>query len=76
MEGVKHGATRRYRVETTTTSLGTGVTPSGKEIPIACGEQVSVVEQYCAHCDTWEDVRGVTGALKWMAKHDKGDCVG
>jgi len=35
----------------------------------------STCEKFCAHCRLWIHVRGVTGALAFMAKHDSADCT-
>lgn len=68
----KHREKRNYRLEQTpqTTELET---PEGP-ISVTTHDVQSVVEQYCAHCEQWITVEGVTGSLRFMAHHNSEDC--
>lgn len=56
-----HGERHNIREERYQTGPGTWV-------------DLTVCEQYCGNCDSWDTVEGVTGALKWMATHGMADC--
>lgn len=72
-----HGEVRKWRMERDPIQFETFVTETGDEVEVSySGSESSVSERYCAHCDTWTEVRGVFESLKWLARHDKGDCVG
>ncbi len=70
----RHGAKRNWRMERTPhTQEYEG--PEGAEITVTTHDERSVVEEYCAHCQTWVRVEGVSGALRFMAHHDSGECA-
>lgn len=55
-----HGATRNHRLHS--------------EVQQWSAYTETVEDRYCAHCQRWIEVRGVTGALRFMAQHDSADC--
>lgn len=75
MPAPEHGSERGWRLERDAPAGMTfAIGPNGEtfELTLPPTQEVSVVEKFCAHCGTWTTVRGVTGALRWMAEHDGG----
>ncbi len=69
-----HGRSRNYRIEREL-ARDEFETPDGETIAVEyAGSECSVSEVYCANCQTWTEVRGVTGKLRWLAHHEMGDC--
>ncbi len=67
-----HGETRNLRIITehgddVTYKLADGSTAY---VGPASSFAYSVCERYCAHCEHWISVKGITGMLRFIANHD------
>lgn len=65
-----HGETRKLRV---ITERGGVVFENGQTtayVEPASSFAYSVCERYCAHCEQWIGVKGMTGMLRFIADHD------
>lgn len=72
MSTPQHRDRRNWRTERTP-RVGRFLGPGGV-LTLTTYDEQSVVDQFCAHCGQWIEVRGVSGGIRFLASHAAGDC--